>query len=70
MPKIEETTPPPRKLLPIIYVIDSSGSMAGGRISSLNEAMHETVDVLSEVSESNPSAELKIGVLKFATDAE
>lgn len=70
MPDMKETTKVARKLLPIIYVVDTSGSMAGGRISSVNEAMHETVDVLRDVSENNPSAELKIGVLKFASNAE
>lgn len=70
MPDMKETEAIARKLLPIIYVVDTSGSMAGGRISSVNEAMHETVDVLRDVSESNPSAELKIGVLKFASNAE
>lgn len=60
----------PRKLLPIIYVLDTSGSMSGDRISSVNEAMKETVDVLKDVSKKNPTAELKIGVLKFASGAE
>lgn len=60
----------PRKLLPIIYVIDTSGSMSGDRIAAVNEAMRDTVEVLKDVSANNPSAEIKIGVLKFATNAE
>lgn len=70
MPNPNELVTPARKLLPIIYVLDSSGSMAGDRISAVNEAMHETIEVLKEVSENNPTAELKIGVLRFASDAE
>lgn len=70
MPNINETEKMARKLLPIIYVLDTSGSMSGDRIASVNEAMHETVDVLRDVSRNNPSAELKIGVLQFDSGAQ
>lgn len=70
MPSSMETEKIARKLLPIIYVIDTSGSMEGDRISSVNEAMYETVDLLKEVSEDNPTAELKIGVLQFSSNAK
>lgn len=70
MPNINETVEVARKVLPIIYVLDTSGSMSGERIASVNEAMHDTIDVLKEVSENNPDAELKIGVLKFSSGAE
>ena len=70
MPRIEETGIMPRKLLPIIYVIDTSGSMSGDRIASVNEAMNDAVDVLKEVSENNPTAELKIGVLQFDSNVK
>ena len=66
MPIIEDGTKNPRKILPIIYVIDTSGSMAGTRIAAVNQAMAETMKVLKEVSAKNPTAELKIGVLQFA----
>ena len=69
MPKIEDGTKNARKILPIIYVIDTSGSMAGTRIAAVNQAMNETIDVLKEVSAKNPTAELKIGVLQFASGA-
>lgn len=70
MPNINETETIARKLLPIIYILDTSGSMTGDRISSVNEAMHDTVDLLKEVSANNPTAELKIGVLQFASKAK
>lgn len=71
MPSIhEDYGAMPRKLLPIIYVIDTSGSMSGDRIAAVNEAMRDTVEVLKDVSANNPAAELKIGVLKFSTYAE
>lgn len=70
MPNINETVEVARKVLPIIYVLDTSGSMAGDRIAAVNEAMNETMEVLKDVSAKNPDAEIKIGVLKFSSGAE
>lgn len=65
-----DAAPPARKVLPIIYVLDTSGSMAGDKISKLNEAMNETFEVLKEVSADNADAEIKVNVLSFASGAE
>lgn len=70
MPDIREQETIARKLLPIIYVLDTSGSMAGDRIAAVNTAMSETMEVLKDVSNNNPTAELKIGVLQFASGAK
>ena len=69
MPDIREQEAIARKLLPIIYVLDTSGSMSGDRIAAVNSAMNETMEVLKDVSKNNPTAELKIGVLQFASGA-
>jgi len=67
MQEIEEATKPTRKILPlIIYVIETSGS---ARIAAVNQAMAETIEVLKDVSAKNQIAELKIGVLQFASGA-
>ena len=63
MPLVGETEKIARKLLPIIYVLDTSGSMEGSRIAAVNAAMNETMEVLKDVSSKNPTAELKIAVL-------
>lgn len=70
MPRITETVEVARKVLPIIYVIDTSGSMAGEKIASVNEAMNETMEVLKDVSAKNPDAEVKVGVLQFSSGAK
>ena len=70
MPNILETEEMARKVLPIIYVIDTSGSMSGEKIASVNEAMHETIEVLKEVSDKNPDAQVKIAALSFSSGAE
>lgn len=59
------------KLLPIIYVLDTSGSMLlNGRISAVNEAMNDTAEVLKKVSANNADAQIMIGVLTFSTGAK
>ncbi len=70
MPDINKTEEVARKVLPIIYVLDTSGSMSGERIASVNEAMSETMEVLKDVSAKNPDAKIKVGVLQFASGAK
>lgn len=70
MPSQDKTEIIARKLLPIIYVLDTSGSMAGDRISSVNEAMKDVVQVLREVADDNPTADIKMGVMQFDTNAK
>ena len=68
MPNIEKgMTGTPRKDLHVFYVLDTSGSMSGDKISTLNRAMEETTQALSEVAKSNADANLKIAVLEFNT---
>lgn len=69
MPNVNETVEVARKVLPIVYVLDTSGSMYGDRIASVNEAMNETMEVLRDVSKHNPDAEIKVGVMQFSTKA-
>lgn len=65
-----EVEAPARKILPIIYVIDTSGSMAFERIGAVNAAMYGTVDVMKDIARKEPNAEIKIGILTFASGAE
>ncbi len=67
MPNMETTEPGARKVLPIIYVLDTSGSMEGNPIGALNQAMNETIPILREVESENASAEIKIGALAFSS---
>lgn len=67
MTGFEET---PRKALPIFYLLDTSGSMAGTPIGTLNSAMGETMEALKDVAKDNADAILKIGVLEFNTNVK
>lgn len=65
MPNIDELEEIPRRALNIFYLLDTSGSMQGTSIGTLNAAMTETVNVLKEQAVSNADALLKIAVLEF-----
>jgi uncharacterized protein YegL len=70
MPAMNELTQMPRKDLHIFYILDTSGSMEGTKISALNHAMDETIEALRTISKQNGDARLKIAVLNFNTGAE
>lgn len=65
MPNINELEVMPRRVLNIFYVLDTSGSMVGAPIGTLNDAMGETIEILSTQAKKNADAQLKIAVLEF-----
>lgn len=65
MPNVSDLTGTPRKEMHVFYVLDTSGSMDGQKISMLNHCMEECTDALKELAKSNADAELKIAVLEF-----
>lgn len=52
----------------LFFLVDTSGSMYGEKIGSLNDAIRETVPDLKDLSDGNPDAAIKIAVLQFDTD--
>lgn len=67
---MNELEPVARPLLPIFFVLDTSGSMDGQPISMLNHAMEEVLNILGNFAASNADALLKIGVLQFSSGAK
>lgn len=65
MPIISEYDKTPRRELHVFYVLDTSGSMSGTAIATLNNAMTETVEVIRQQAKSNADALVKIAVLEF-----
>ena len=60
----------PRKTLTVFFLIDTSGSMAGGKISSLNVAIRDTLPMLEQLSDENTDTEIKIAALQFASGCD
>ena len=41
MSMLEEITPSPRRVMTLFYLVDTSGSMGGSKIGTVNGAMEE-----------------------------
>lgn len=67
MSLLEEITPSPRKIMTLFYLVDTSGSMSGSRIGTVNAAMEECIPLLKEVAAANDDAEIKVAILQFSS---
>ena len=65
MPNTNTLKEVPRKEMHVFYVLDTSGSMDGAKISMLNHAMEECTDALKDLAKSNADADLRIAVMEF-----
>ncbi len=59
-----------RKTMTLFFLVDTSGSMCGEKIGSLNEAVRETIPDLNDLSVSNPDAAIKIAALQFDSEVK
>lgn len=60
----------PRRVMTLFMLVDTSSSMRGDKIKSLNDAVRETVPYISDLSANNPDSEIKIAVLDFSSGCE
>ena len=67
MSLLEDITPSPRKVMTLFYLVDTSGSMSGSRIGTVNAAMEECIPLLKEVAHANDDAEIKVAILQFSS---
>lgn len=67
MSLLEKITPSPRKVMTLFYLVDTSGSMSGSRIGTVNAAMEECIPLLKEVAAANDDAEIKVAILQFSS---
>ena len=67
MSLLEEITPSPRKVMILFYLVDTSGSMSGSRIGTVNAAMEECIPLLRDVAQANDDAEIKVAILQFSS---
>lgn len=59
----------PGRLMPIFYLIDTSGSMQGAKIGQVNNAMRDMFQKdLLVVAQDNDDAEIRVAVLTFDDD--
>lgn len=61
---------PVRRVMNLYYLVDTSGSMHGSKIESINQVMPEIVEMVRDISDSNAdAAEIKVNCLCFSTGA-
>ena len=65
----EFTSALPRRVMTLFLLVDSSGSMsASGNIAKVNRAIEEMIPLLSDISDENEQAEIKLAVMTFDSD--
>ena len=57
----------PRRKMILFFVIDTSGSMVGSKIGSVNDAIENVLPMIGEISDENPDAEINVAALEFST---
>lgn len=57
----------PRRKMTLFFVIDTSGSMQGSKIGSVNDAIENVLPMIGEISDENPDAEINVAALEFST---
>ena len=70
MPIIEPVSIDMNKILPIIFIIDASVEMQGERIEYINKTLDNLAVLLSDEKIVPVEVDIKIGIVKSATDAE
>ena len=60
----------PRRVMHLIFLVDTSGSMEGTKIASLNTAVRETLNDVGEISANNGDAQIKVAVLEFSSGTQ
>ena len=58
-----------RRTMTLFFLVDTSGSMDGSKIGTLNSAVEEVIPEIRKISGENADAAIKIAVLKFSSGA-
>ena len=58
----------PRRQMTLFFVVDTSTSMRGKKIASVNEGIREIIPIIRDLDTSNADATINIAALQFATD--
>ena len=59
-----------RRQMTLFFMIDKSGSMAGNKIASVNDAIKNVLPIIGEISDENPDAEIRVAALEFSNGVE
>lgn len=60
----------PRRVMTLFFIVDTSGSMRGEKIASLNVAIREVLPEVKSISDTNADAEIKVAAMEFSSGCE
>ena len=66
MPLTDKLTENPQKTMVLVFIIDTSGSMAGSKIGAVNTSIEEAIPAIRELS-AETGVSIKIAVLGFSS---
>ncbi len=58
-----------RRTMTLFFVVDTSGSMSGSKMGTVNSAIEEVIPEIRKLSDENADAVIKIAVLEFSNGA-
>lgn len=58
-----------RRTMVLFFMVDTSGSMTGDKIGTVNHTMEEVMPELQDISATNADAQLKVATMEFSTGA-
>lgn len=65
---LDQVAPAPRKMMTLFYIVDTSGSMTGDKLGSVNSAMEEAITIdLPDISSVNDDAEIRVAIMQFSS---
>lgn len=67
---LTDTVEIPRRVMNLFFMVDTSGSMEGGKIAATNNAIRNVIPIIEDISAKNPDAEIKIAVMDFSDDVK
>ncbi len=59
-----------RRTMVLFFIVDTSGSMNGSKIGTVNNAIEEVIPEIKDISRNNADAQIKIATLDFSTGAK
>ncbi len=55
-----------RRTMVLFFIVDTSGSMKGAKMGTVNNAINEVIPEIKDISETNADAQIKIATLEFS----
>lgn len=64
---LDDVVEVPRRTMTLFFMIDTSGSMKGSKIGTVNDAIDNILPIINDISSSNPDAEIRVAALEFSS---